>query len=102
MRLKQICNHPSHWLGDGAFDPSESGKFARLRELGEEIAARQEKALVFTQFKEMTGPLAAHLERVFGSAGLILHGGTPVKEPQRLVELFLVRMEAPHFFVLSC
>jgi hypothetical protein len=58
MRFKQICNHPSHWLGDGAYDPGESGKFARLSELGEEIAARQEKALIFTQFREMTGPLA--------------------------------------------
>ena len=59
MRLKQICNHPSQWLGDGAYDPADSGKFARLRELGEAIAARQEKALVFTQFREMTAPLAA-------------------------------------------
>ena len=30
-RFKQICNHPSQWLGDGDFDPAESGKFARLR-----------------------------------------------------------------------
>ena len=100
MRLKQICNHPSHWLGDGAFDPAESGKFARLRELGEEIAARQEKALVFTQFKEMTGPLATHLERIFGRPGLILHGATAVKERQRLVERFQ-EDAGPPFFILS-
>jgi superfamily II DNA or RNA helicase len=100
MRFKQICNHPSHWLGDGAFTPSESGKFARLRELGEQIAARQEKVLVFTQFKEMTGPLAAHLERIFGRPGLILHGGTPVKERQRLVDRFQ-QDAGPPFFILS-
>jgi superfamily II DNA or RNA helicase len=100
MRFKQICNHPSHWLGDGAFDPGESGKFARLRELGEEIAARQEKALVFTQFKAMTGPLATHLERIFGHPGLILHGTTPVKERQRLVERFQQDI-GPPFFILS-
>lgn len=100
MRFKQICNHPSHWLGDGGFDPAESGKFTRLGELCEEIAARQEKALVFTQFKEMTSPLAAHLERVFGRAGLILHGGTPVKERQRLVERFQ-QDGGPPFFILS-
>src|SRR4029077_10262972 len=100
MRFKQICNHPSHWLSDGAFDPAESGKFARLRELGEEIAARQEKALVFTQFKEMTGPLATHLECVFGRPGLILHGATPVKERQHLVERFQ-QDAGPPFFVLS-
>jgi non-specific serine/threonine protein kinase len=48
MRFKQICNHPSQWLGDGGYAPEGSGKFARLRELAEEIAERQEKALVFT------------------------------------------------------
>ncbi len=100
MRFKQICNHPSHWLGDGAFDPAESGKFARLRELGEEIDARQEKVLVFTQFKEITGPLATHLERIFGRPGLILHGATPVKERQRLVERFQ-QDAGPPFFILS-
>jgi len=100
MRFKQICNHPSHWLGDGAFDPAESGKFARLRELGEEIAARQEKVLIFTQFKEMTGPLATHLEQIFGRPGLILHGATPVKERQRLVERFQQDV-GPPFFILS-
>jgi SNF2 family DNA or RNA helicase len=100
IRFKQICNHPSHWLGDGSYEPHESGKFGRLSELGEEIGARQEKALVFTQFKEMTGPLATHLERIFGRPGLVLHGGTPVKERQRLVEQFQQDGGAP-FFILS-
>src|SRR6204780_5283592 len=56
MRFKQICNHPSQWLGDGAWDETESGKFAGLRELGEVIAAKQEKMLVFPQFREATQP----------------------------------------------
>ena len=38
-RFKQICNHPSHWLGDGGWAESDSGKLARLRELAEGIAA---------------------------------------------------------------
>lgn len=100
MRFKQICNHPSHWLGDGAFDPSDSGKFERLTELCDEIASRGEKALVFTQFREMTEPLAAHLRSVFGKPGLILHGSTVVKERQRLVNDFQ-RDDGPPFFVLS-
>ncbi|MBV9300458.1 MAG: SWF/SNF helicase family protein, partial [Verrucomicrobia bacterium] len=100
MRFKQICNHPSHWLGDGEFDPNESGKFLRLQELGEEIAARQEKSLVFTQFKEMTGPLAAHLEGIFGRPGLIFHGATRVKERRSLVERFQ-QDGGPPFFILS-
>ena len=100
MRFKQICNHPSHWLGDGAFAPDESGKFLRLAELCEEIASRQEKALVFTQFREMTGPLAARLRQLFGRAGLVLDGSTPVKQRQALVADFQ-REEGPPFFVLS-
>jgi non-specific serine/threonine protein kinase len=100
MRFKQICNHPSHWLGDGAFGPTDSGKFLRLAELGEEIASRQEKALVFTQFREMTEPLAARLREVFGRAGLVLHGSTAVKERQQLVAEFQ-RDTGPPFFVLS-
>ena len=69
MRLKQICNHPSQWLGDGAWAEADSGKLARLREIAEVVAARQEKMLVFTQFREMTAPLAAFLGGVFGRAG---------------------------------
>ncbi|MGH7535769.1 MAG: DEAD/DEAH box helicase, partial [Gemmatimonadales bacterium] len=100
LRLKQICNHPSQWLGDGAYAPDESGKFARLAELGEELSLRQEKVLVFTQFREMTGPLSQHLGRVFGRAGLVLHGQTPVKERMALVERFQTDETVP-FFVLS-
>jgi non-specific serine/threonine protein kinase len=99
MRLKQICNHPSQWLRDGGYAPDASGKFARLSALCEEIAVRQEKALIFTQFREMTEPLAAFLEAVFGVPGLVLHGDTPVRERPALVERFQ-RGEAP-FFVLS-
>ncbi len=100
MRLKQICNHPSQWLGDGAYAPEDSGKFARLRELCEPIAARQDKVLVFTQFREMTAPLAAFLAEVFGRSGLVLHGGTPVKQRQGLVERFQKDERVP-FMVLS-
>ena len=40
MRFKQICNHPSQWLGDAAYAPDDSGKFQRLAELGVEIESR--------------------------------------------------------------
>jgi SNF2 family DNA or RNA helicase len=100
MRLKQICNHPSHWLGDGSYAPPESGKFARLAELADEIAARQEKALVFTQFREMTHPLAEFLAGVFGRPGLVLSGETEVKKRMGIVEEFQ-REDGPPFFVLS-
>ena len=100
MRFKQLCNHPSQLLGDGQFDANESGKFSRLEEICEEIASRQEKTLVFTQFREMTEPLASFLSGVFGRGGLVLHGGTPVKRRKRLIDQFQ-QDDGPPFFVLS-
>ncbi len=100
MRFKQICNHPSQLLGDGEYDPKKSGKFQRLAELCEEIASRQEKLLLFTQFREMTAPLADFLAQQFGQPGLVLHGGTAVKQRQKLVERFQ-HEEGPPFFILS-
>jgi non-specific serine/threonine protein kinase len=100
MRFKQICNHPSQWLGDGAWGEADSGKFARLRELAEVIAAKQEKMLVFTQFREATQPIATFLGGVFGRAGLVLHGGTPVPKRRELVRQFQEDELIP-FFVLS-
>jgi len=100
MRFKQICNHPSQWLGDGAWAEDDSGKWARLRELCEVIAAKQEKALVFTQFREVTAPLATFLGGLFGRPGLVLHGGTAVKKRKELVKRFQ-EDEAVPFFVLS-
>ncbi|MBI4422453.1 MAG: ATP-dependent helicase, partial [Elusimicrobia bacterium] len=78
LRFKQICNHPAQWLGTGDYAPGESGKFERLREIAEEIASRQDKALIFTQFRELAEPLAEFLAGIFGRAGAVLHGGVPV------------------------
>jgi SNF2 family DNA or RNA helicase len=100
MRFKQICNHPSQWLGDGAWTEAESGKFARLRDIAEVIAAKQEKMLVFTQFREVTAPLAGFLGSVFGRPGLVLHGETEVKKRKDLVKRFQ-EDESVGFFVLS-
>jgi len=100
MRFKQICNHPSQWLGDAGWSEEDSGKWARLRDIAEVIAAKQEKVLVFTQFREMTGPLANFLSSIFRRSGLVLHGGTPVKERSELVRQFQ-EDEAVGFFVLS-
>jgi non-specific serine/threonine protein kinase len=100
MRFKQICNHPSQWLGDALWAEADSGKFSRLREIAEVVAARQEKMLVFTQFREMTGPLTAFLSGVFGRAGLVLHGDTAVRDRRALVQRFQDDETVP-FFVLS-
>jgi non-specific serine/threonine protein kinase len=100
MRFKQICNHPSQWLGDGAWSEEDSGKWTRLHDIAEVIAAKQEKVLVFTQFREVTAPLAAFLGSVFGRPGLVLHGEIEVKKRKELVRCFQ-EDEAVGFFVLS-
>ena len=87
-------------LDDGGWAEADSGKFARLREVAEVVAARQEKMLVFTQFREATAALAAFLGDVFGRAGLVLHGGTAVRQRQALVLRFQ-EDEAVPFFILS-
>ena len=100
MRFKQLCNHPAQWLGNGDYDPRESGKFLRLALLCEEIAARQEKVLIFTQFKEITLPLEHYLAAQFKRPGLVLHGATSIKARQDLVNRFQ-REDGPPFFILS-
>jgi non-specific serine/threonine protein kinase len=100
MRLKQICNHPSQWLNDGIWQEAQSGKFTRLRDIAEVVASRQEKMLVFTQFRETTAPLAAFLGEIFGRPGLVLHGGTKVRDRAALVRRFQEDETVP-FFVLS-
>ena len=100
MQLKQICNHPSQYLGEAEFAPRESGKFDRLAQLCEPINERQERVLVFTQFQAITAPLAAYLAEVFGRPGLVLHGGVPVGKRKELVRAFQ-QDDGPPFFVIS-
>ena len=80
--------------------PEHSGKFARLAEIAETVASRQEKLLVFTQFKEIIPPLERLLCRAFGRPGLVLHGGTAVGKRKDLVKKFQEDETIP-FFVLS-
>ncbi len=100
MRLKQICNHPAQVTGTLDYAADRSGKFRRLAEIAEEIASRQEKVLVFTQFREIADPLAEFLATLFGRPGLVLHGGTAVKKRKEFVDRFQ-RDDGPPFFVLS-
>ncbi|MGH3416613.1 MAG: DEAD/DEAH box helicase, partial [Actinocrinis sp.] len=46
-RLKQICNHPAHFLKDGSRLPGRSGKLARVEEICDEVLSAGERALLF-------------------------------------------------------
>ena len=100
LKFKQICNHPDQFLGSGEFDESESGKFDLLGELCGTISEKRERVLVFTQFREMTGPLSTFLAGIFGRDGLVLHGGVPVGKRKGLVAAFQGEEYVP-FMVLS-
>jgi non-specific serine/threonine protein kinase len=99
-RFKQVCNHPDHYSGAGGYREADSGKFAVLREICEPILEKHERMLLFTQYAEITGPLAEYLEGIFGRAGLVLTGSTPVGRRRALVEAFQGEAYVP-FMVLS-
>jgi SNF2 family DNA or RNA helicase len=99
-KFKQICNHPSQFLGDHEYIDQKSGKFLRLKEICDEICSRQEKVLIFTQYSEIIPPLAIFLKEIFGQPGLMLHGGTPIKQRKNIVEQFQQEQANP-FFILS-
>lgn len=88
LKLKQICNHPDEYLGNNLYEEKESGKFLRLKEICEEIYAKHERVLIFTQFKEMVEPLNDYLETVFHNRGVSIDGSTSLKKRKEAIELF--------------
>ncbi|HET89989.1 MAG TPA: hypothetical protein ENN99_04500, partial [Chloroflexi bacterium] len=101
MRLKQICNHPAQFLGDGSALLDRSGKLSRLGEMLEEVQSVDERALVFTQFAEMGALLQTYLQELFGGEVLFLYGGTPANQRDRMITRFQEEQHGPAIFVLS-
>ncbi|MGD0239746.1 MAG: DEAD/DEAH box helicase [Streptosporangiaceae bacterium] len=99
-KLKQVCNHPAHLLGDGSRLPGRSGKLARLEELCDEIVAEGDKALCFTQYAEFGRMLQPHLAARLGCPVLFLHGGTAKKQRDAMVAQF-GELDEPALFLLS-
>jgi len=87
-RLKQICNHPAHALKDGSRLAGRSGKLNRFDELVDELLDLDERALVFTQFREMGDLLQLHVRERFSIAAPFLHGGVPKPGRDRMVADF--------------
>lgn len=101
IKLKQICDHPDLYTGQGIYADSDSGKYGILAELCETISAKMERMLVFTQFKEMCEPLDEFLNSLFGRKGLVIHGGTSIKKRGEIVNRFNSRDEYIPYMVLS-
>ena len=87
-RLKQICNHPAHALGDGSRLAGRSGKLHRFDELVTDLLDAGEQALVFTQFREMGLLLQQHLGEKFAQTVPFLHGGVGKQGRDRMVQAF--------------
>ncbi len=99
-KLKQVCNHPAHLLGDGSRLPGRSGKLERLEEICEEVAADGDKALCFTQYAEWGRMLQPYLAARIGCQVLFLHGGTTKKQRDEMVLRFQ-EADEPVIFLLS-
>ena len=87
-RLKQICNHPAHALKDGSRLAGRSGKLNRFDELVTELLDLDERALVFTQFREMGELLELHVRDRFSVSAPFLHGGVSKAGRDRMVAEF--------------
>jgi len=101
-RLKQICNHPAHFLKEGtnATLDNRSGKLNRLTDMLAEIRELDERALIFTQFAEMGTLLQNYLREMLMDDVLFLHGGTPSKKRDEMVRRFQSE-QGPPVFILS-
>ncbi|WP_067604456.1 DEAD/DEAH box helicase [Nocardiopsis listeri] len=99
-KLKQVCNHPAHLLGDGSRLAGRSGKLARLEQLLAEMVAGGDKVLCFTQYTEFGTRLAPYLEGKLDVPVLWLHGGIPRRRREEMIERFQVH-DGPMVFLLS-
>ena len=99
-KLKQVCNHPAHLLGDGSRLDGRSGKLARLEEICDEVITDGDKALCFTQYAEFGRMLQPYLASRLGCPVLYLHGGTSKRQRDAMVAEFQESAE-PALFVLS-
>lgn len=100
LALKEICNHPALFTKDENWDPAFSGKAEMLLDLASSIAANHEKALIFTQFRDMGEKLADFLETKLGERPLFLHGGCSLKDRKAMVDRFQTDPKV-RFFILS-
>ena len=88
LKLKQVCNHPSQYLGDEKYDLEDSGKFIELKRICETIHAKREKVLVFTQFKEIIPAINELLSKVFNKIGYSIDGETSMQKRNTYIDSF--------------
>ncbi len=85
--LKQICNHPAHYLHQAGPLAGRSGKLDALEELLGVILAEDDSVLVFSQFVECCELIEARLAEL-GIPTLMLHGGLGARQRTAMVDAF--------------
>ncbi|RBO85526.1 DEAD/DEAH box helicase [Nocardia puris] len=103
-RLKQVCNHPAHFLGDGSGvlgrGRHRSGKLALVEDVLDAVLADGEKALLFTQFREFGELITPYLTERFGARVPFLHGGVDKRRRDEMVTGFQSE-DGPPLMLLS-
>lgn len=87
-KLKQVLNHPAHFLKDGSALPHRSGKLDRVTEMLEEALSENDSALIFTQYRQMGLLLQTHFQRSLLQPTLFFHGELSKKQRDEMVEQF--------------
>ncbi len=104
-RLKQVCGHPALLLKDDRPDniSGRSKKIERLLEMIAELRQQGDSCLIFTQFIRMGKLLQEVLMRELGEQCYFLHGGTPKKVRDEMIDRFqdLNAVDNCNIFILS-
>ncbi|MFK7930015.1 MAG: DEAD/DEAH box helicase [Myxococcota bacterium] len=99
--LKQVCNHPDHYLKEDGILVGRSGKLDRFSDLIGAIVEIEDRALVFTQYKEMGVRLQRFLREEHGLDAPFLHGGTPADHREHMVDAFQTDDDACPILLIS-
>ena len=91
--LKQVCNHPYHYLKYGDMSANASGKTQKLMDILRNIVDNNEKVLVFTQYKEMGTILENIIAQEFNQNPLFFHGSLNVKQREEIIKKFQEDLE---------
>lgn len=86
--LKQICNHPYQFIKTGEMSKELSGKTEKCISLIQNIIDNDEKALIFTQYKEMGDILTRVISDECGITPSFFHGSLSIAQREKLIEDF--------------
>ncbi len=100
--LKQVCNHPAHYLSEAGPLTGRSGKLDRMTEIVSELTDAGDRALIFTQYRKMGDLLVNHLHDEVKLRDVpFLHGGVTLPDRDEMVRRFQEDDDAPPVMIVS-